>query len=124
MDFSMDQEQYEALIALARRGTTTDQEKRELDSFLASIEKANGVVRYKLWVQWQEADAPLPPTAQFPDTWPPELRRYIEFISRPVARTDVDQLLRVFAKNPVNVLVTPDPAAKVGWTKLADFFLS
>ena len=60
-----------------------------LDSFLRSIEKANGITRYSLWVQWQDPTAPLPPGTNFPETWPPSLRYHIEFISRPVAQTDV-----------------------------------
>lgn len=123
MDFTLSLGQYEALVALARRGVLTAQQKRDLDAFLVTIEKANGVTRYKLWVQWQEADAPLPPTARFPENWPPELREYIEFISRPVARSDVDQVVKRKARNAVNVMVTPDPAALVGWTKVEDFFL-
>lgn len=123
MTFTLDQEQYEALIDFARRGAVVPLQKRELDSYLESIEKQSGVTRYKLWVQWQEADAPLPPTTRFPETWPPEMRKYIEFLSRPIARSDVDELLEKRARNPVEVLVTPDPAALVGWTKVDEYFL-
>jgi hypothetical protein len=123
MDLTLNQEQYEALIAFARRGAETAQQKRELDSYLVSLEKLNGVVRYKLWVQWQEAEAPLPATARFPANWPPKLRHYIELISRPIARIDVDQVLEKYAQKPVNILVTTDPAATVGWTKIDGFFL-
>lgn len=122
MEFSLTQEQYEALIALARRGASTAEQKRDLESFLALIESRNGVTRYKLWIQWQEADASLPPSAAFPASWPPELRQYIELISRPIAREDVEQVLRRYARKPVSVLVTPDPAALVGWTTPNDFF--
>jgi hypothetical protein len=122
MVFTLTQEQYEALVALARRGATTAQQTRDLDAFLASIERGAGITRYKLWVQWQEADAP-PPKGQFPETWPPELRQYVELLSRPIARADVDRVLGLHARNPVNVLVTPDPAALVGWTKVDDFFV-
>lgn len=120
--FTLSQEQYEALVALARIGAATPQQKRDLEAFLEPIEKAAGITRYKLWVQWQEADAP-PPKGEFPETWPPELRYYFELLSRPIARTDVDRVLVLRARNPVNVLVTPDPAALVGWTKLEDFFV-
>jgi len=120
--FSLTQEQYEALVALARRGSPAPQQKRELETFLELIEAANGVSRDKLWVQWQEADTALPPSAMFPEVWPPELRKYIELISRPIARADVDKVLTIHARKPVNVLVTPDPAALVGWTALEDFF--
>jgi len=123
MNFTLNQEQYEALVAFAQRGASTPQQKRELDSYLAVLEKANGVTRYKLWVQWQEADSSLPPTTQFPEVWPPEMRAYIEFLSRPIARSDVEQILVLRARKPVTVLVTPDPAALVGWTTLDAFFV-
>lgn len=121
--FSLTQEEYEALIALARKGATEADDARRLDSFLRGIEKKNGYTRYVLWVQWQEADQPLPPTVRFPETWPPEMRFYLELVTRPIARIDVDQVLQARARQPVNVLVTPDPAALVGWTPVDDYFI-
>jgi hypothetical protein len=130
MNFQLSQEQYEALIALSREGTkmpngTYDLEKsRQLDSFLKIIEKANGVIRSIVWVQWQEADAPLPPGTSFPEKWPPELRRKIELVTRPVARVDVDTLLAAHAKTPMSVLVTKDPAGVLGYQPVDDFFVT
>ena len=121
-NFTLTQEEYEALIALARRGSLNPDDSRRLDSFLKDIEKRNGFTRYALWVQWQEADQALPPTVNFPDTWPPKLRFYIEMVTRPVALTDVEQVLRARARKPVNVLVTPDPGALVGWTEVSKYF--
>lgn len=127
--FTLSQEDYEALISFAREGAKDKdgspiaEKARRLDEFLLSIEKKNGVKRDAIWVQWQELDAPLPPTASFPRTWPPELRFFIELISRKVSRADVDQVLSAHAKNPTSVLVTRDPAAQVGWTPLDDFFI-
>ncbi len=128
--FELDQQQYEALIALAAEGTkladgTVDVEKaRQLDEFLHSIEKANGVTRSLVWVQWQEAGAPLPPGTHFPDKWPPELRKKIELITRPVARADVEALLSAQARSPMNVLCTKDPAGVLGYTPIDTFFVA
>lgn len=122
MDFTLTQEDYEALISLARRGTTNQEQQRALDTFLQDIEKRNGVKRYSLWIQWTEAEQPLPPNTDFPRKWPPDLRYQLELISRPIAKTDVDEVLRVRARKPIGVLVTEDPAAVVGWVKLEDFF--
>jgi len=130
LTFTLTQQQYEGLIALARKGTVDDEgvvntnEALKLDEFLKDVEKTNGVTRSALWVQWQEMDQPLPPTTNFPDVWPPELRFYIEFITRLVSRADVDAMLLVQAKSPNNVLVTKDPAARVGWTAINDFFVT
>jgi hypothetical protein len=123
--FTLDVQEYESLIALAREGTkSTPDRARQLDTFLRSIEKKNGVVRDGLWVQWSEMDQPLPPNTRFPDVWPPQQRRYIELITRLVARVDVDAVLEQHARKPVDVLVTKDPGAQLGWTTLDQFFLT
>lgn len=125
---SLTQEEYETLVAFARRGTlnndgSTNQDSAlGLDAWLRKIEGQNGVNRYAVWVQWQEQDQPLPPTAVFPEKWPPELRAYMELISRPISRIDVEELLKTRARRPMSVLVTKDPAALVGWTELDAFF--
>jgi hypothetical protein len=130
LSFTLDQQSYEALIALAADGTklpdgTVDTEKaRRLDEFLRSIEKKAGITRSVVWVQWQEQDSPLPPGTKFPDKWPPELRKKIELISRAVARADVDKLLQINARQPTNVLCTKDPAGVLGYTPVDDFFVA
>ena len=118
----LNQEQYEALVSLARLGATNADTQRRLEAFLVDLETTNNIKRYLLWVQWQEADYPLPPTTRFPEVWPPELRRVIEQVDRPIARADVNAVLRTNAKNPTNVLVTQDPGATVGWTQIDAFF--
>jgi hypothetical protein len=129
MNFTLSQDQYEALISLARDGTilpdgTTNVEKsRQLDAFLKLIEKANDVSRDLVWVQWQELDEPLPPGTLYPEVWPPDKRRKIEFVTRRVARADVDAMLAAHARNPTNVLVTRDPAGVLGYIPVADFFI-
>jgi hypothetical protein len=125
VNFTLKQEQYEALIALARQGVQgSDVQVMALDAFLRSIEKANGVTRDFLWVQWQELNQPLPSsnTVKFPDTWPPHLRKSIELVTRRIARVDVEAVLEANANDPTSVLVTRDPNARLGWTTLDDFF--
>ncbi len=125
---SLNQEEYEALVALARQGTLDAQgqvlpeKARSLASYLVMLEKKSGITRYALWVQWQEMDAPLPPGVNFPSKWPPELREHMALTSRPITRTDVITVLQNRARNPTNVLVTKDPGATVGWAELDKFF--
>jgi hypothetical protein len=93
-----------------------------LDQWLRQIESKNGIARYFLWIQWQEKSAPLPQGARFPEIWPAKLRRSIEFVSRPIAKADVELTLNTYANDPIEVLVTPDPNALLGWTPLNDYF--
>lgn len=124
---SLSRQEYEALIALARESTlnddgSVDQNKAvQLDRFLQEIETNNGIERDRVWIQWQEMDQPLPPSTDFPDVWPPEMRYFIELVTRKICRADVDAVIETQATNPVNILVTRDPAARVGWTELDDF---
>jgi hypothetical protein len=122
MDFTLDQQQYEALIFLAREGAKATGRVQELEQWLKIIEKANGVSRSFVLVQWQEAGEPLPPGTFFPSVWPPDKRASVELTTRPVSRADVDALLASHAKQPMTVLVTRDPQGLVGWTPLDDFF--
>lgn len=129
MEIKLTQEQYEALLALAQRGTvdpdgSMNQERAlALDAFLKNIEKTNSIVRHSLWVRWQDPNAPLPPGVRFPKTWPPELQYFIQLITRPVAKTDVLKVVSDRTKNAVNIMVTKDPAALLGWTKVDDYFI-
>ncbi len=124
----LNQEEYEALVAFARKGTlladgSVDADLAHgLDAWLRMIEEKNDVDRYFVWVQWQDQDAPLPAGTNFPTKWPPSLRAPLSLISRPISRTDVDSLLAAKARKPTNVLVTRDPAGLVGWTELDVFF--
>lgn len=123
MDFTLSQEQYEALVALSRAGVASDpNQARDLEQWLRGIEKQNGVTRSFVKVQWQELGVPLPPGTFFPTKWPPEMRADIEFVTRPVAKVDVEKLLAQQAKKPTEVLCTRDPAGVVGWAPLDDFF--
>lgn len=125
---ALNQSDYETLVAYARKGTlnpdgTINQDSSNgLEAWLRDLEKRNGITRYAVWVQWQEQDAPLPVGTIFPDKWPPELRQYIALVTRPIARSDVDKMLAEKARKPTSVLVTRDPAARVGWTEIDFFF--
>jgi hypothetical protein len=122
--FTLTQEEYESLVALARAGTAEDANKsRSLETWLQRIEKRNGVVRDLVVVLWQELDQPLPTGTFFPTVWPPTLKASIELVTRPVARVDVDKLLSIRAKNPVSILCTRDPAGVVGLTPIDQFFV-
>ena len=132
MNFTLTQDDYEALIALARKSTQSvdsngnlvvDQlSVQALDSFLKDLETRNGVKRDALWVQWQELDTPIAPAARFPYRWPVDLRAYIELITRPIGRKDVEELVASRATNPTNIMVTRDPSGAVGWTSIDAFF--
>lgn len=122
MDLTVTQEEYESLVTLARAGATTADKQRQLDAWLKLIEKKNDITRHQLWVQWQEADSPLPPQVSFPEVWPPEMRALIQQFSRPISKADVNALLEKKARKPVTVLVTSDPGATLGWTALDAYF--
>lgn len=120
---TMSMQEFETLVALARVGAPEGDSARRLSEYLTGIEKNNGITRYSVWVQWQEMDEALPAGTVFPDTWPPQLRWFIELTTRPVSRSDVDAVIAVQARSPVNILVTKDVGARYGWTPLADFFV-
>jgi len=120
--------EYEALVALARRGTIDSERNpdpnkmRELESFLKSIEKNNDITRYFLAVRWQELNEPLPQGTRFPTDWPPTLEDTIQLTTRPIAKVDVTDLIAAQAKNAQNIMVTTDPGMVLGWTAVDDYF--
>lgn len=115
-------EEYTAVVTLARNSQGTPEQITRLEAFFLDIEKRNNIKRYLLWVQWQEADTPLQPQTRFPEKWPPEYRRLLERMDRSIAKVDVDDLLSKEARKPVTVLVTEDPAGTVGWTEYLVYF--
>lgn len=126
MQFSLSQEEYEALIALARAGATASgdpNKSRQLETWLRLIEKNNGVTRDLVVVIWQELNAPLPQGTFFPTVWPPNLKRTVELTTRRVARADIDKVLEVHAKNPTSIMCTRDPEGVLGLTPIDDFFI-
>lgn len=127
LEFTLTQQEYEALIALAREGTKgadgqVNQDKAVgLERFLRSIEERNGVQRDMVWLQWQELDEPLPAGTRFPEQWPPEKRVYVEQVTRPIAKADLQEVLDANAKNPTSVMFTRDPGATYGWTEFDQY---
>lgn len=119
-DMTLTNEEYQALLVLARQDKTPDM-VRQIETFARVIDLRNGITRYLLNVQWQEAGQPLPPSAVFPTSWPPTLRALIE-LARPIAKVDVDALLAQRATKPVTVLVSPDPGGIVGWSPYETYF--
>lgn len=128
-NFTLTQEEYEALIALAQKstvnpdGSVNQQQAVVLNNYLKQIEQENGITRSSLWIRWQDPTAPLPPGTNFPKTWPPTLQYFLQLVSRPIAQSDVLTVVSQRTSNAQNIMVTTDPAALVGWTKLADYFV-
>lgn len=126
MNFTLNQEEYESLIALARKGATATgdpNKSRQLETWLKHIEKKNGVVRDLVVVLWQELNAPLPPATFFPTNWPQTLKRSVELTTRRVSRADIDKVLEVHAKNPTSIMCTRDPEGILGLTPIDEFFV-
>lgn len=122
--FTLNLEQYESLVSLARAGTVSDPNKaRQLEKWLRLIEESNNVERDLVVVLWQELNQPLPPGTFFPTKWPPELKKTVELTTRRVARADIDKVLEAHAKTPISVMCTRDPAGILGLTPIDDFFI-
>lgn len=127
--FTLSQEQYESLIALAQASTVNpdgsiNQDKAlVLDAALRDIESANGVTRYSLFIRWQDPLAPLPPGVNFPATWPPTLQFFLQLVTRPISKADVLTVVQQRTPKALNVMVTPDPAGLVGWTQIDAYFV-
>lgn len=129
MDLTLTQEEYEALTFLAQKGANSagdlspmSDKVRELKAFLTVIEKRNGIFRYAVWIRWQDPKVLLPPTTDFPGTWPPTQQYLLEQTGRAIARADVEAALTRVAKEPIGVLVTSDPGAYYGWQTLDQYF--
>lgn len=111
--------QYDALIYAARAATDANVVTLDTLSLRDDIDKANGITRYFLRVQWIEASPSGPPPA-LGNPWPPEMSADIE-LTRPVSRTDVDAVLKDKATQAIAVFVTVDRDGKLGLTALEDY---
>lgn len=89
---------------------------------VAKINQRNELNFCTLWVQWTERGQPLPIEASFPMRWPAEWRYRLDLFNRTPTRRDVVEILSRQASRPVDVLVTYDPAALVGWSRLDVLF--
>lgn len=121
MYITLKQDEYEALVYQSRKGMA-GQDQLPLDNMLKQVEERNGVRRYLLWVQWQDAQAVVPIGAEFPRKWPAELRTLIEQINVPINRQQVESTVAHLCSHPVSILVTPDPNATLGWSTLDQYF--
>lgn len=119
-DIVMDTDQFETLVNFAMKGTEGN--SQELANLLKSIEKANGSNYFRMLVQWQDSDYPLPAGAAFPRNWPPELRALITRVNQPVSKQDVLDMLEAKGSKPSNILVTDDVDGIVGWSTLTRRF--
>jgi hypothetical protein len=107
--------QYETLLAAARLGNP--QAAAQLQQ---TIDAANGITRYFLYVRWQNVGGAPPPRIELGKGWPPDQTYQLE-MERRIARLDVDEVLRANAINPVSIMVTPDREGVVGWTLIDDY---
>lgn len=122
MDITL--EEFEALCSLARSGVSSaDAERKQiLETFISMIESKNNITRYSVWVQWQEAGKPLPIGTSFPEKWPREWRTFLVRYDRPWARSDVESYVKKQVNAPINIMLTKDSAALVGWLPIERFF--
>ena len=119
MAITLTQEEYEGLVALAHVGAV---DQLPLNQLLEQIEKNNGIKRYMLWVQWQDAAGVVPIGMEFPEKWPADLRTRIEQLDVPISRQQVEDTVALRANKPINLLVTDDPNAVLGWSTLDQWF--
>jgi hypothetical protein len=115
MSIEMTRSQYDSLLfhATAADPAAAAQLRRDIDA-------ANGISRYFLYVRWQDVGGGQPTRISLGAGWPPELTYQLE-LERAIARSDVDDVLRTSAVNPVSVMVTPDRNGVVGWTLIDDY---
>lgn len=114
MTVSVSDPLYSALRTAVLAGDTA-----EATRLLGLIDQANGIRRYYLSIRWQDVGGRPPAVAEIMN-WP-QNQTYLLELDRPIARYDVDQVLAQQARNPVSVMVTPDPAGRVGWTLIGDY---
>ncbi len=128
MDITMTLEEYETLYALALKGANCEVEFQpaspqvlQIANMVARIDARNEITHYMVYVRWAEADSVMR-GVDFPEVWPPNMQQKVEQTGRPIARADVDRMLKVKARKPYNVLVTTDPRGLLGWTDINVFF--
>jgi hypothetical protein len=114
MPVTITSEQYSAL-----REAISSNDLEEAERILGIIDRDNGIVRYSLYIRWQNVGGNPRPVNQFLD-WPPA-EQFLLQLDRPIARADVDEVLRTQANNPASVLVTPDVNGVVGWTEIESY---
>lgn len=108
--------EYELLLDFAYSRRTDPTELRNLQK---RIDTENDIKRYLLNIRWYEVGGKPPSRIEIKenDGWPPR-QEFILRQDRPIAREDVDQVLRDRAANAVSPTVTRDERGVVGWTEL------
>lgn len=105
---------YDALLYAALRGDVS-----EVRRVLQRVADDNATTRYRLHLQWVDADIRVPPRGV--TSWPP-VEREVLVLDRPIERADVTDFVSRRTARPVDILVTPDPDGVVGWTTIDHFF--
>lgn len=117
-------EEYEAMVTLAIDACRRSPEAAvRFSELVAKVNQRNDLSFRTLWVQWTERGQPLPLDANFPVRWPDAWRYRLDLFNRTPTRKDVEEILARHATRPVDVLVTYDPAALVGWSQLDRLFV-
>ncbi len=109
MPITITRPQYDALLALA-----TAQDAAAADTLRRAIDAANSIRRYVLNIRWLNLGGE-PPARVSIQNWPPSQTYRLE-MERPITREDVESVFANSATNPIEAMVTPDPAGNVGWT--------
>lgn len=115
MAITLTRSQYDALLAAATLGDAA-----AAAALRRTIDEANGITRYFLYIRWQDVGGKPPPRIELGKGWPPEQTYQLE-LERPIARADVDDVLRNNATSPATVMVTPDRRGVLGWTMIEDY---
>lgn len=112
MSLIITREQLDALFFAADAGDMST-----VKTTVATIDKANNVTRYSLFVRWQEVTGE-------PESYVNDRRDYPSFkrnrlnMTRVITREDVLALVAQFASSSTNIQVTPDVSGAIGWTEI------
>lgn len=115
MNLTLTRSQYDALIEAG-----LDADTEEIYRLRRIIDGDNNITRYILQIRWQDVGGQPPPRIELGKGWP-QAQTYKLEMERPIERADVDTVLQQVAVNPVDVQVTADPEANVGWFLLNDY---
>lgn len=111
---SLTRDQYDLLLEYAYGTIVSDVALVEMQR---KIDAANGIKRYALLLRWMETGGAAPTRIELGKGWPVS-QQFLLKMDRPIAREDVDNILRTQATRPVSVTVTPDVRGVLGWTEL------
>ena len=117
-DVTLTRAQYESLL-LAALGEDTN---IDVELLKTSIDAANSITRHLLQIRWYEQGGVTPTRIEIGNgvDWPPQLSFRL-ILDGPIDRIDVDNVLITQATNPIDPMVSSDPAGIAGWTLLSDW---